>query len=465
MIFNSLQFLWLFPLIFAAYYLVAWLTRRRSHGRAANLLLAAVSYAVYAQWGLGYALVMLAVTAVTYAAALLTGRARSGRRWLLAAGVVVALLPLAALKYSGPLLAAAGGPAVSVVAPLGISFFTFQALGYLFDVYRRRVEPERDWWDYMLFVSFFPQILCGPISRAGHLLPQIKSRRRFDYSAAVEGLKWLLWGMFLKVVMADRLAIYVNLALDNYQSVSGSSILLASVFFSFQIYGDFAGYSLMARGTARLLGFDLVNNFNNPYLATSVTDFWRRWHISLSTWLRDYVYIPLGGSRCGRWRNYLNILTTFIVCGLWHGAQLSYLAWGALHGVLQIGEKALGLRRGSPTGKAATIARAVATFVVINFTMLLFRMPTVADWWSCSARIFTNFGQVLTENCKTHLIYCVAAVAVALAHDIFTEARPGRRVLLDSRHKATRWATYAALTLAVMLFGVFGEGQFIYMNF
>lgn len=209
--------------------------------------------------------------------------------------------------------------------PIGISFFSFQAIGYLVDVYKQRVPMERNFIDYALFVSFFPQIMSGPISRASDLLPQIKNKRTFNEAKAVQGLKWLLWGMFLKTVMADRLGLYVDSVYNNFQYQSGFSCLVASFMYTMQIYGDFAGYSLMAIGVGRLLGFDLVNNFNHPYFATSITEFWKRWHISLTRWLTTYIYIGLGGNRCSKIRQYWNIMITFLVSGVWHGANWTFI--------------------------------------------------------------------------------------------------------------------------------------------
>ncbi len=364
MIFNSFQFLWLFPLIFVSYYFLPCLFTRSPERKSvvANRLLLLVSYGLYMQWNPAYALILLGVTAVTYVFALRLERElsiSSRRRLLIGCGASLALLPLLVFKYYNFLTGSfaelfgwEGIPGLNWAVPVGISFFTFQAVGYLFDVYYRRIAAERNWWDYMLFVSFFPQILSGPISKAASLLPQIKANRTFDYDRAVQGLKWMLWGMFLKVVMADRLGLYVDKVLDNYQYNSGSSCLLASIFYSFQIYGDFAGYSFLAMGVGRLMGFDLINNFRQPYLSVSVTDFWRRWHISLSTWLKDYVYIPLGGSRCSKARNYWNIFVTFLVSGVWHGANWTFVVWGVLHGLFQIVEKALGLQRPQSAGLA-----------------------------------------------------------------------------------------------------------------
>ena len=348
MVFNSFQFIWLFPLIFIGYYLLSYLPGKKGQmlqHKTSNSLLLLVSYGLYAQANAAFTLILLGVTFVTYSFALLIERSDvvKSKKLLIAGGSLLALLPLLVFKYYNFIVATSNSlfesihcsadlPGLNLAVPLGISFFTFQAVGYLMDVYYGHIKAERDWWDYMLFVSFFPQIMAGPISKAKDLLPQIKSYRRFDPDMATQGLKWFLWGLFLKVMMADRLAMYVDKVLDNYQFNSGTSCLLAVVFYSFQIYGDFAGYSFMAMGVGRLMGFRLINNFQRPYLATSITDFWRRWHISLSTWLKDYVYIPLGGSHCSKARNYWNIFVTFLVSGIWHGANWTFILWGVLHG-------------------------------------------------------------------------------------------------------------------------------------
>ncbi len=318
MIFNSFQFLWLFPIIFVLYYGLSYMPRVSDElkHKLTNFSLIIISYGLYMQWKPAYALILLGVTAITYVSALIiSGGGRNRRRGLIFACTTLALLPLLIFKYynfineSISSFLAYCGLAVSIpglnwAIPLGISFFTFIAVGYLFDVYYERIPAEKNWWDYMLFVSFFPQILAGPISKAKDVLPQIKANRRFSYDQAVSGLKFLLWGMFLKVVMADRLGLHVDRVFDNWEYNSGISCLVASFAYSFQIYGDFAGYSLMAVGVGRLMGFELVNNFARPYFSVSITDFWHRWQISLSTWLKDYVYIPLGGSRCSKLRNH-----------------------------------------------------------------------------------------------------------------------------------------------------------------
>ena len=298
MIFNSFNFIILFPLIFLLYYAIP-----AKYQKARNLFLLAVSYLLYLQWKPVYALILLGVTAVTFYSALVIKKAKSPKL-VVTIGALLGLLPLAFFKYFKFInetisdgLAKIGLDfhlaGLNWAIPIGISFFTFQALGYLWDVYYKRQDAEHDYLTYALFISFFPSILSGPINKASLVIPQLKQLRPyFNYSKAVEGLKMLLWGMFMKVVIADRVALYVDTVLPNYENYTGLSCFVASLLYTIQIYADFAGYSLMAIGVGKVLGFELTENFRRPYFAVSVTDFWHRWHISLSTWLKDYVYIP-----------------------------------------------------------------------------------------------------------------------------------------------------------------------------
>ena len=301
MIFNSFNFIVMFPLIFLLYYAIP---AKYTKGR--NMFLLLVSYLLYLQWKPVYALILLGVTTVTYYAAIEVENSKHPKR-ILTAGVLVALLPLAFFKYFN-FINDSISQALSMVGlnfhlaglnwavPIGISFFSFQALGYLWAVDYKRDKAEHDFLTYALFVSFFPSILSGPITNASLVIPQLKQLRPyFDYSKAVEGLKMLLWGMFMKVVVADRVALYVDTVLPSYENYTGLSCFVASILYTIQIYADFAGYSLMAIGVGKVLGFELTENFHRPYFAVSVTDFWHRWHISLSTWLKDYIYIPMGG--------------------------------------------------------------------------------------------------------------------------------------------------------------------------
>ncbi len=471
MTFNSFTFLWIFPIIFTIYCL----TLRKSTGnRLPNLLLLLVSYGLYAASSPVWCLFLLAVTATTYLFARLIERRQAyGQRRYIVAGVSLALLPLGLFKYYNFLTENinellqvlgihAGLPGLNWAIPLGISFFSFQAVGYLFDVYYRRIPAEHDWWDYMLFVGFFPQIASGPISKAQDLLPQIKARRTFDYGKCVQGLRWLLWGFFLKTVVADRLGLYVDTVFNHYEYQSGSSCLAAAVLYAFQIYADFAGYSLMAIGVGAVMGFSLINNFRRPYLSVSVTDFWRRWHISLSTWLKDYVYIPLGGNRCSKTRCYLNILVTFLVSGVWHGANWTFVLWGVLHGMFQIVEKALGLQRHDKRG-AMRVVRIAITFTLVTFAWIFFRMPTIKDGLYVTAKILTDMPSALYMGTKTDLVLTVAALSAVVLKD-WTEEFTSFS-LFHNRHIAVRWTAYLVVLFAILLFGVLDSSSFIYASF
>ncbi len=477
MVFNSFQFLWLFPLIFLAYWLISGLLKTARGLKMVNVFLLLTSYGLYAQWKPAYAFLLLGVSIVTYVGALVIEKKREDSRssWLIAVFALLALLPLLVFKYydfinesvAGLLMSigiASRLPGLNWALPVGISFFTFQALGYLFDVSRGRIAAERNLIDYLLFVSFFPQILSGPISRAADLLPQIKSARAFDYGRAVAALKLLLWGMFLKVVMADRLGLYVDAVFGNWQYNSGISCFVASLAYSLQIYGDFAGYSLMAVAVGKLLGFELVNNFRRPYFAVSITDFWCRWHISLSTWLRDYVYIPLGGSRCSRLRNYLNILVTFLVSGIWHGANWTFILWGLLHSILQIAEKAFGLQKYEGRSLAVRSGRILLTFLTVNFLWTIFRMPTIGDALGVFHRMLTAPGTILLPNAKD-VLFSIMAAGIVVTADALREFFPGSRPVLDSRRCIVRWTAYCILLVLILFCGVLDSGQFIYVSF
>lgn len=309
----------------------------------------------------------------------------------------------------------------------------------------------------------FPQIASGPISKAKDLLPQIKSLKTFDADKATQGLKLLLWGLFLKVVLADRLGLYVDSIYDNYTYQTGFSLFVASLCYSLQIYGDFAGYSLMAIGVAKVLGFDLINNFNRPYFATSITDFWHRWHISLSIWLRDYVYIPLGGSRCSKLRTYWNIFATFLVSGIWHGANWTFIIWGIIHGVAQIAEKALRLQKYEGGGNRRL--RIIITFLIVNFAWIFFRMPSITDACKVIGKIFTDFGTTLFLSNNSNMIYMLVAVCILFFKDMRDEFFPRRFLFFENRNIAIRWSSYLFLMFLILLTGVLDSGQFIYVNF
>jgi len=471
MIFNSFNFIVLFPLIFLLYYAIP-----AKYAKGRNLYLLIVSYLLYLQWKPVYALILLGVTAVTYYAAIAVERAKRPKR-ILTAGVLLALLPLAFFKYFNfvndsisQMLSLAGLnfhlAGLNWAVPIGISFFTFQALGYLWDVYYKRERAEHDFLTYALFVSFFPSILSGPINKASIVIPQLRRLRPyFDYGKAVGGLKMLLWGMFMKVVVADRVALYVDTVLPSYENYTGLSCFVASLLYTIQIYADFAGYSLMAIGVGKVLGFELTENFRRPYFAVSVTDFWHRWHISLSTWLKDYVYIPMGGSRCSKLRNYWNIFVTFLVSGIWHGANWTFIVWGCMHGVCQIVEKMLGQQKCN-YGWLGKSVKIVITFLLVNFAWIFFRMPTLADACGVIGRIFDpSLPMTVYIDLIPNLPFTILGVGLLAMKDIRDEFMSGRFLLMNNKSKFVRWLTYIVLLVLIMITGVFGADQFIYANF
>jgi D-alanyl-lipoteichoic acid acyltransferase DltB (MBOAT superfamily) len=395
MLFNSSIFLVFFPVVFALHWLIA---GRSIRMRNALLLLA--SYIFYGWWDVRF-LALLAFSSVvdyTIARAIAATPAMGRRRLYLAVSMVINLGLLCYFKYvnffiegCAQLLAAIGFEAhissLAVILPVGISFYTFQTMSYTIDVYRRQLEPARDPIDFFTFVSFFPQLVAGPIERATNLLPQFSQPSIFIRRDAVDGLRQILWGFFKKVVVADTCASHVDVIFGQQGELPGSILFLGMVYFAFQIYGDFSGYSDIAVGTARLLGFRLMTNFRLPYFSRDVAEFWRRWHISLSTWFRDYLYIPLGGSRGGVTRNVLNVLVIFTVSGFWHGANWTFIVWGALNGLFFIplllrGSNRANMDTVAPGRYLPTLRELVAmlmTFLLICITWVFFRSASMTD--------------------------------------------------------------------------------------
>lgn len=502
MLFNTFKF-WI---VFIVIFLIYWAIPKKWHSLRKWFLII-VSYLLYMNWKPAFALVLLFVTIITYLGALviynisqkkeqlaqqesnvqkIDGTANRTGRWLTPKMIfiifmVLALLPLLFFKYYNfvndafyHLLSSIGLhfslPGLNWAIPVGISFFTFQALGYFFDVYRGKEQPERSFPDYVLFCSFFPQTASGPISKASELLPQIKAEKKFVFSQGVDGLKWVLWGIVLKCVFADRLGLYVDTVMNNYEHFSGVNCAIAAILFTFQIYGDFAGYSLMAIGIAKVLGFNLVNNFNRPYFADSITNFWRRWHISLTRWLTEHVYIPLGGSRCSKPRQYFNIMVTFLVSGLWHGANYTFLVWGGLHGAAQIAEKATGV---DPKGRhakkkwllKAKPLRIIITFVFVTIAWIFFRMPTINDALSFISRIFTDRSsqELLYKATNTDKLLTFFAILLVFAAELRAEYLKEKTKWLDSSWG--RWLVYVSLFVIILVIGVLDSGSFIYVNF
>ena len=374
MLFHSWQFLLFFPLTVLLYFVVP--TRLRS------ICLLTANLLFYASAGVTGLLVLLMCSVWTYASGQLLEK-KKGKKLGLGLTVSGLLLVLIGFKYLGFLFdnvravlnllhISAAFPSVSPVLPVGISFFIFQMIGYLIDIYRGDLPAEHRFFRFLLFVSFFPQLLAGPIPRGKDLLPQFDRPHTWDYERAADGFSLMIWGFILKLVIADRAALLADVVFTYYSCYTWPVLVLGMLVFTVQIYCDFYGYTLIARGAARILGFELAENFHYPYLASSVQDFWRRWHISLSSWLRDYLYFPLGGSRKGTWKKYRNILLVFLVSGLWHGAQWTFVCWGLLNGLYQVAEGIFHL-------KASRIAGRIRTLVLISISWIFFRASNLSS--------------------------------------------------------------------------------------
>lgn len=470
--FNSFNFWLVFPFIFGLYWLIP-----AKYNQARKVFLILVSYLLYMNWKPAFAIVLLGVTLVTYGGGYLLDEQSDTKKrkrlvWLFA---VLALLPLLVFKYYNFLndsltnsLAVVGlkfsMPGLNWAVPVGISFFTFQAVGYMLDVYHGKAQAEKNIVDYILFVSFFPQVTSGPISTTNELLPQIKATHKFDYEQGKQGLKFLLWGMFIKLVIADRLGLFVDTIYANYVHYNGTTCFVASVFYTLQIYCDFAGYSLMAIGIARTLGFNLPDNFKRPYFAVSITDFWRRWHITLTRWLTQHIYIPLGGNRCSKARNYWNIFVTFLVSGIWHGANWTFVVWGCMHGILQIVEKALGWQKYERKDWAVKAVRILITFLLVNFAWIFFRMPNITDACAMIGQMFTNVGKPeLSAFGMKAILMATTGLLILAFKDSRDEFFRNRFLFFDK--KAVRWVIYVVLLCLILNFGVLDGGQFIYVSF
>lgn len=448
--FTSLAFLVFFPAVFAVYLVIP----RRA--RAAWLL--AASYAFCLSFDVKYALVLLASTLATYfLGILIEGRKEAqAKRLCIAAAILLHVLFLSFFKYNR----------LQILLPLGISFYTFQAIGYLTDVYRG-MNAERNILHFALFQSFFPKLVQGPIERSGDLLEQIRNlkyKELLDLQRIREGGLLLLWGLFQKLMIADRIAVPVNAVYGQFGAFGGVEILLVTVLYAFQIYCDFAGYTDMARGTARILGIELKENFMRPYLADSVQDFWRRWHISLSSWLRDYLYIPLGGSRKGQLRKYINVMITFLISGIWHGTGVHFLVWGGLHGLGQIFD--------IKKAKLPRWMKRVLVFCFADAAWMIFRANSMGDVKGMLVILFTNFrlrdfrGMQLG---KFEWLLIFAGILLVMIKDIFEEKGMCAERFIFRQAWPVRCLIYTALLAGIVILGAYGEAydtsQFLYTQF
>lgn len=498
MLFNSYQFLIFFPIVVLIYWAIPL--------RFRYIWLLAASYYFYMCWNAKYALLLLFSTAVTYASGIIINKIKSleieeGKRTrymklCVAFSFVINIGVLAWFKYFNFIFEnvqkvfahigiALSSPAFDIVLPVGISFYIFQALSYTVDVYRGDIYAEKNFLKYALFVSFFPQLVAGPIERSRNLLKQVAEPHRFDYEKCREGFLLMLWGFFLKLVIADRAAIIVNTVYNDYGIYPGMYLVVATVLFAFQIYCDFAGYSTIAMGAAKIMGFELMENFDCPYFAKSVSEFWRRWHISLSSWFRDYLYIPLGGNRKGTARKYFNMMIVFLTSGMWHGAQWSFIVWGGINGLYQIiGErlmpvrnklnKLLRLKRESFGHK---LFKVVTTFVLIDFAWIFFRANRFTDAFGIIKSMFSvrNWWVLFDDSLFTlgldwkNFVLLILAIVILLVSDIFKYKGIKVRRVIMRQELWLRWSLYIAAIAGILVFGIWGPGYdasaFIYFQF
>ena len=488
MLFNSFEFLLFLPIVFLLY----WFVFKRSL-KWQNAFVVVASYVFYGWWDWRFLLLIAFTSLCSWASGLLiekyadVPKSRNifrDSRFYLWANILLNLGILGFFKYFNffvqsfvDAFAAFGitlhATTLHIILPVGISFYTFQALSYSIDVYRKQLPPTRDAVAFLAYVSFFPQLVAGPIERATNLLPQFQRPRTFDYAQAVDGCRQMLWGFFKKIVIADNCAVYVNQVFDTYQDQSGSTLLLAAIFFTFQIYGDFSGYSDIAIGCAKLFGIQLMRNFNVPYFSRDIAEFWRRWHISLTTWFRDYIYIPLGGSRTTKAKIIRNTFIIFLVSGLWHGANWTFVVWGAYHAVLfmpliLIGKNrrftdTVAANRILPTWREA--GQMLLTFVLVVIGWIIFRAESITQAWEylggmwqwgtlkASYRFFTQ-SDVATTGWLIVLMLVVEWVQRNKLH----------AMQLPVTYRIINWLLYIALITIILFYG--GQAEtFIYFQF
>lgn len=448
------------------------------------LILLGCSYFFYGYWNVKYLLLILITTLTTYLLAILITETRhiSKRKKILLSVCIINFGFLAVFKYANFFSSSINSvinlfqidyqlPFLNILLPVGISFYTFQAIGYILDVYKGDIAAERNLGIFALYITFFPQLVAGPIERSRNLLPQFRTNLKFDYNKIINGLILMTWGFFQKLVIADRLAIYVNSIFSNPASFNSLQIIIASYFFSFQIYCDFAGYSNIAIGTAKIFGIDLMSNFNRPYFAKSVQEFWRRWHISLSTWFRDYLYIPLGGNRVSSKRMLINIMIVFVLCGLWHGAAWTFVVWGGVHGLLLsiniIVNKMF--KSSAFYAKIPNYIKIFVTFNVITFAWIIFRAPSIDQAFYIISRIFSwdidnlhLFKNINTGSYEFFLsifsILFLITIEKLHGETVFNE-------FLLKKKRFIRWGVSYFLVFTILLFGIYNLTEFIYFQF
>jgi len=483
MLFNSIDFAVFLPIVFILYWFVS-----NKNLKLQNLLIVGASYLFYGWWDWRFLSLILFSSLVDY----LVGRGLSKqenqikRKFLLWTSIIVNLGLLGFFKYYNFFLdnfitafsffgTEINGNSLNIILPVGISFYTFQTMSYSIDVYRRKLEPTNDFIAFSAFVTFFPQLVAGPIERASNLLPQFYSKRTFDYLKAVDGMRQILWGFFKKIVIADNCAKYANLIFNNSDSYSGSTLILGAIFFSFQIYCDFSGYSDIAIGTSRLFGFDIMRNFNFPYFSRDIAEFWRRWHISLSTWFRDYLYIPLGGSKGNIWMKIRNTFIIFVVSGFWHGANWTFIFWGALNAIYFLplllsnnNRKNIdAVAQGKMFPSLKEFSYMLLTFGLTLLAWIFFRANNFMHAISYISEIFSPslFAVPHFEGIRDAFITILLTIFFVFVEWNGREQQYAIANLEFKLKKSLRYATYYFIVFLIMYYGNFNENQFIYFQF
>ncbi len=481
MLFNSIQFLIFFPVVVAIYFSIGHKYRW--------ILLLISSYYFYMSWKAEYVILIMFSTLIDYIAGIqiYKSKTKKTKKIFLGLSLFTNLGLLFAFKYFNffsdsfreilNLVSLPLSPlTLKVLLPVGISFYTFQTISYTIDIYRGKIKPENHLGIFAVYVSFFPQLVAGPIERAKNLLPQFYEKHYFDYKRVTDGLKLMLWGVVKKVVIADQLAVVVNTVYNNPTEYTGISLILATVFFAFQIYCDFSGYSDIAIGASQVMGIRLMDNFKRPYFSRSMREFWERWHISLSSWFKDYLYIPLGGNRVSIPRWYFNLFIVFLVSGLWHGAEWTFVVWGALHGfylIFEILTKNLRKKIIWKTGlnnfpKVNKLIQIGITFTLVNIGWVFFRANSLPDAFYILANMFKNISFNIPElNIGVGwfgLIYCFIIIGFMEFVHLIQEHR-GMRQFLDNKPIWLRWSIYLTIILLILLFGVSDSTEFIYFQF
>lgn len=462
---------------FFALFWVYWLLCKNKNTQNGLLLLA--SYVFYGLWDWRCLALLFATSIVAYGAGVYFKKetnndksflGKTSRWWVSLGAIVFSLAILGYFKYTDFFLQSFNSivgreyDPLNIILPVGVSFYTFSAISYVVDCYQKKLEPTTDLMAGLLYTSFFPAILSGPIHKATEQLPQYLKKREFDYNLVNLGFKDYLWGAFMKLCVADRLGMYVDAVYGNIANHSGTTMLVTSVAYTLQIYADFAGYSLMAIGCGKMLGIKLQTNFNLPYFSRTITEFWSKWHMSLTGWFKNYVYFPLGGNRVGKGRWIFNIMVVFLLSGLWHGAAYTFIIWGAIHGVAQVLEKLIygkKIKEINNKFSLANILRVLLTFAIVNFAWIFFRLPDIHDAFTVITKIFTEGGKLFSEPT---LFLALGSFAILLVKDSVDQFGFKAR-LFNSRYAVIRYLSVSFLIAYILLLGVLEGGQFIYFQF